>query len=251
MTIRHAIQNVDCQSYPDIPELPLSVLMALERSALGFYHSRHPMDYYGSYARAFSTHRLREVEFLKSGTKMILCGVCTKLVLHKNRGTSRKKKYIIGIDDKTSVSDILLFIDQDKSISFIKPPEIGFFECHVSEYEGLKQIVLDGFTSLARSPYTYGRALVLKIDSEKSQALAKAQNEVQKFHGLKPLFFDITGIPGTKHAILKADPKFSVALSPNLAHSLIRLLGEDRVNILGRNGIAVSPVIKDIDSYEL
>jgi hypothetical protein len=231
------------QILAQIPELPMSIRMTREQQHLGFFLSRHPVDYYGSYIRAFSTHSIADLFRLPPGTPVVFGGVCTEVKVHITR--SGKKKYFFSFDDKTAVREVMLF--SDRFIGFLKKYGIGLVSATVSVFDETQQIMMNGYSNIFQVPWVYGRILVLKIDQTNFGAFKSYVPDVLSAQpGTRRVFLD-SAVPDQ---VKSGYTPYHIETSVSLINSLLSLLGPGKVKVAGRKGLAVDPFVKTIDDYE-
>jgi hypothetical protein len=229
-------------SMANLPELPLKVRMAAEHKSLGLYLSNHPLDYHGAYVRAFTSHSLAQLSQLERATSVVIGGICVDLDSHITRNSSRK--YIITLNDRTDIRNILFFMEQARVARFLKIGDVAFYNVTVDEVDSAKRIIAHTFTPLIMSPWKYGQILVLKIDSQNCKVLESyVPGCCSHFPGPSPVFVDSSLVP-------RGYQNYRVSITPDLVRFLMSILGRDKVKIAGRKGIAVDPIVMTIDDRD-
>ena len=228
---------------PKIPEWPLSLKLQLEKKGLGVYLSDHPLNYYGTYIRAFASHSISSLLSLSPATRVLVGGICVEVRV-SSRYPGRKVRYTATFDDRTGVHDIIIFAEPDEFLRFIKEDTIGFVSGRISIYEDVKQLVLDHFVSLARSPFAFGRYLVIHLSPDHMSKLGVLNSLLRRFSmtGTSGVAFDLDGV-------FLRSKTLRIALNETLVTYIDRLLGPGNVKIVGRRGIAVDPWIKSLDDF--
>ena len=93
--------------YPEIPPLSQKELLDMEKEALGFYITSHPMEMYSERAREVTDLLLERVHSMKDGTEVVVCGMVAK---KKELSTKKKERMaIVQLEDTTSSLEVVVF----------------------------------------------------------------------------------------------------------------------------------------------
>ncbi len=93
--------------YPEVPPLSQKELLEMDKEALGFYVTSHPMEMYAERAREVTELTLEKVHSMQDGTEVVVCGVVAK---KKELSTKKKERMaIVQLEDTTSSVEVVVF----------------------------------------------------------------------------------------------------------------------------------------------
>ncbi|MGE4357606.1 MAG: DNA polymerase III subunit alpha, partial [Candidatus Omnitrophota bacterium] len=93
---------------PDIKEWPENQLLSFEKELLGFYITGHPLAKFEELMRKYSNVRIIELNSLKDGQEIFLCGMISKL---KKTTTRRQNELmaIMTVEDLSGEVEVIVF----------------------------------------------------------------------------------------------------------------------------------------------
>ncbi len=93
--------------YPQVPPLSQKELLEMDKEALGFYVTSHPMEMYAEKAREVTELTIERVHQMQDGTEVVICGVVAK---KKELSTKKKERMaIVQLEDTSASVEVVVF----------------------------------------------------------------------------------------------------------------------------------------------
>ena len=231
----------------DMPDLPASDKLAMEKEVTGLYLSGHPMAaYIGSYDALHAT-RLGDIlsaahdeagAALRGGDRVTVLGILTKVRLKVTKNNSTMA--FATVEDMFGAMEMLVFPSTlSENAELIAEGKILRIEARLSIREDREpELVCE---SVAPAPPPDGKprrrtprssrppGLYLRVPNEKSPAYARAKKYLAVFDGGTPLYVYFSD----SHRLFHAPLSMRVSLNDVLIRELRRLLGDRNVAVVG------------------
>ncbi|WP_037586281.1 DNA polymerase III subunit alpha [Stenoxybacter acetivorans] len=213
----------------------LSVTLAEEKQAIGFYLSGHPFAPYANEIRAFARLTLAELKPTQQKTKTWVAGFVTDV---RYIAGKRGKFAVLLLEDGTEKTEVVVAGQlMEANAEQLKPDQILLLECKITadEYnggEGLR-ITADSLYTLDAARERFARCLKLNLkphhDAAALAALLNAhtQGEQGERHVPLKLFYSSEHAAGE----LRPAASWQVRISTELLASLSAQLGEYAVAV--------------------
>ncbi len=228
----------------DLPDLPVSDKLAMEKEVTGLYLSGHPMAAYANAYEKLHAVRLSEVREgaqeengnVHDGDQVTILGILTKVRMKVTKSNSTMA--FVTVEDMFGSMEMLVFPKTLSDCSeWIVEGKILLIEAHVSvREEDEPKLICE---SVKPAPPASGKqvpgkkqclpGLYLKVSNEKSPLYAKAKKYLAVFDGATPLyvFFE------DSRRLYRAPLSMRVSLNDVLIRALKKLLGEKNVAVVG------------------
>jgi DNA polymerase-3 subunit alpha len=221
--------DLKLQDYDEFPEIEK---LNLERAAIGFYVSGHPLD---KYRKDIKSHinlsfgsDASEEEIDRMGTAK-MCGVISDLQI---RSSKRGNKFVVfNLLDLYGTGECIAFSNLFESKQFLfKNDNLVFVEGKAEKNGEKIKLVVDNIYPIEKIHEQLGQNLTINIQEGKItfDELKRIKELIESHPGTCYLFFNIRG-NGTKK-IFKSK-EFKVNPSSELISNLKKLVGEHNLNI--------------------
>lgn len=221
--------DLKLQEYEEFPEIEK---LNLERAAIGFYVSGHPLD---KYRKDIKSHinlsfgsDASEDEIDKMGSAK-MCGVISDLQI---RSSKRGNKFVVfNLLDLYGTGECIAFSNLFESKQFLfKNDNLVFVEGKPEKNGEKIKLVVDNIYSIEKIHEHFGQNITINLreGSVKYETLKQIRELVEAKPGSCYLFFNVTG-NGTKK--IYKSKEFKVNPTSELISNLKKLVGEHNLNI--------------------
>ena len=207
---------------PDVEDFPPRQRLKLEKEALGFYISGHPLDGYRSEAGniAVSTHQLREGE-KSDGDEVTLVGIVGSMTVRMSRNS--EKLAILRVEDLRGSIEVMVFPKLYAEVSgLLKEDEPLLIRARVNVREEETNLHANGITSLGRYRAEQARRMTLGIaEALPEKDLPRLMGVLSKYPGDCGVGFQVLIGDGSR---VRMDAGMAVYPSPEFVEELQGLL---------------------------
>jgi len=216
----------------DYEEFPQMEKLNLERAAIGFYVTGHPLDKYRKEIKnhinlSFGSDKSEE-EIDKMGTAK-MCGVIRDLQI---RSSKRGNKFVVfNLLDLYGTGECIAFSNLFESkVNIFKNDNLVFVEGRAEKNGEKIKLVVDNIYPIERIHEHLGQNLTINVQEDKIsyEVLKKIKELIEANPGSCYLYFNITG-NGTKK--IYKSKEFKVNPTSELISNLKKLVGEHNLNI--------------------
>jgi DNA polymerase III subunit alpha len=213
-------------------EFPLIEKLNLERAAIGFYVTGHPLDEYRkdikSHVNLSFGSDLSEDEIDRMGTAK-MCGVISDLQIRQSK---RGNKFVVfNLLDLYGTGECIAFSNlYESKMNLFKNDSLVFVEGKAEKNGEKIKLVVDTIFPIERIHEHLGQNLIINVQEGKIsyEVLNRVRELIEASPGNCYLFFNITG-NGTKK-IFKSK-EFKINPTSELISNLKKLVGEHNLNI--------------------
>ncbi|MBK9188315.1 MAG: DNA polymerase III subunit alpha [Phycisphaerales bacterium] len=219
-----------------------------EKDVLGFYVSSHPLDRWKHWSGAFATCSIAGVKDLPQDARVVLAAMVQSVrpIVVRNGRSAGQKMAILTLEDSSGTLDAVLFTDNyAKHADLAKADAVVFALGRVDLSRGDPQVIVDRLAPIDGVPLDPGRVRVffdsMRFNGQSGQALERIADTLRapappaRRGDDAPPLFPLEFVIGTSDqvAILAADPKFRIALAPDLVREITDQLGPGMVKVVG------------------
>ena len=234
----HAVAS---SSLPDVPELSDAEKLALEKKALGFYMSSHPLARHADLLAALATHRVADLPALKDKAEVILGGmivnVAVKNVQKSRSGLTRMAKFTF--EDLSGSTGAMLWPEEyAKMADLVKNDQIVFVKGTLDRRRDPAELIVSRIIPLDQGRAELTRGVVVRLHKGRHQPedLERLLRAVRIRPGNLDLYLEIVGLEQVRRAIYKAGPSLRVRYDDRLCLDLEGAVGPGLVRLLGHGG---------------
>jgi DNA polymerase-3 subunit alpha len=216
----------ECDEFPQMEKLNL------ERAAIGFYVTGHPLDKYRKEIKShinlsFGSDKGEE-EIDRMGTA-VMCGVISDMQI---RFSKKGNKFVVfNLLDLYGTGECIAFSNlYESKINLFKNENLVFVEGKAEKNGEKIKLVVDNIYPIEKIHEKLGQNLIINIQEEKVdyEVLKRIKEAVENHPGNCYLFFNITG-NGTKK--IYKSKEFKINPTSELISNLKKLVGEHNLNI--------------------
>ncbi len=213
--------------FKNIPEYPVSRLLAMEKEALGFYVSGHPLDEYRTFLAGFTSGPISKLSEMRDSVEVRMAGIVTAVKLMNDKRGNRMA--FVTLEDYSGAAELLCFSDcYEKSKALVEEGALALVMGRVSTREGeAPKILANELIALSSIPERFDCQLVMKIGVDTDDSIiSETMATLATFQGNSPAFLAVR-VNGSE-ALIRCE-KYHVRPNGELLSQLRRILGDDAV----------------------
>jgi len=176
---------VSIPELPDIEEWDANMLLALEKEALGFYISGHPLDRYRDLIQRYTNADSVTVHDLPDERMIRMAGAIR--IMKSLKTKKGDPMAFCSIEDQAGTMEVVVFpVLYAKTHQILADEEIVIIEAKVQKTENLVKLIAENIVPIEQAPHEWTSAVLITIDS----AIGSSE------HTLEKLKLAIAGSPG-------------------------------------------------------
>ncbi|MEZ6196024.1 MAG: DNA polymerase III subunit alpha [Planctomycetota bacterium] len=231
--LEDAAEKQGQSALPAIPEFPESVRLKLEKEALGFYLSGHPLTEYESVIRSFADTEIRQLAHKPAKSVVTVGGIIrsVRLMLTKRGRYEGKRMAFVKFEDFTGTVDCVIFAAIYAEVAdHIKTDNILFLRGELDRSREEPSLKVDEVIPLdaAKGALTRQVTLTVQAGEDLDMQIVAMKRLMREHPGTIPVAFDLV-TPGFGRVAIQAGREFGVSASAELFAQL--------EGILGRHGV--------------
>jgi len=216
---------------PPLPEWPQREKLALERDALGYYVTGHPIHEYRDSLAKFDVLRLSDMDETMSGKSVQVAGMVLTVEEKISKKTGDPMAFL-QIDDGTGQLECSVFSKHyHKWESVRNSPEPLLFsgrldvETNIETEESRYRLLCDGIQRLDDARRLLTKSVRIHVDAcaARSQTIDEMYRIVKNHPGPTPIEIEMV-LPGTGRMMIRANSRWAVDPSEELLRELRQLL---------------------------
>jgi DNA polymerase III subunit alpha len=215
---------------PDVAEKPPGELLALEKEALGFYLSGHPLDRLRSTLKQFSSHRIADLATLADNAPVTIGGIIRSVrsMLTKRGKFEGKRMAFVRFEDLSGAADGVIFAAPfAECVELVKEDAIVFVRAEVDRTREEPSLKINGVIPLERAKEVLTGRITIRLDpgEDLDMRLLAVKRILREHPGQIPVAFAIR-TPGHGVVTVQAGQEYRIAAAGPLFKNLEALLGE-------------------------
>lgn len=226
---------------PEIEEWPKDKFLSLEKEALGFYITEHPLSIYDADLKRLGIKNTLELSDCADGEEIVVAGIMRAI---KEINTKKGRMAFLSLEDLYGVAEILIFAElYGQSQDMIKSDKPLYIKGKISRDEQTSKVVASEVTTFQKALAQSVKSLDIEITSALSkEKMAGLKHLLSEHKGACPVFLNLS-FPGKGSVRIALPPSLSVSPSMSLVEEINRSLGYSGTRIplapngkLGKNG---------------
>ena len=220
---------------PDLPELPEGERLQLEKNALGFYLSGHPLNRFRNEIRQFASTEIKDLEHIPDNSEVAVGGIIrsVRLMLTKRGKFEGKRMAFVKLEDFSGSVDCVIFASVYAEVGeHLKTDAILFFRGEVDQNRAEPNIKVNDVIPLEQAKTTLTKHVTLGVSPEAEdldvQILA-IKRMLKEHPGRIPVSFVIP-TSDFGHVTVAAGNEFCVKADNALFNQLESVLGSSSVH---------------------
>ena len=213
-----------------MPELSDAEKLALEKKALGFYMSSHPLARHAGEIQALATHRVADLAGVPEKTEVILGGMITGVqvrnVQKSRSGLTRMAK--LTFEDLSGSTPAMLWPEEfAKMEALVKNDQIVFVKGTLDRRRDPPELIVSRIIPLEQGRAELTRGVVVRLHKGVHQAehLERLLRAIRVRPGNLELYLEIMGLEQVRRAIYKAGASLRVRYDDRLVPDLENAVG--------------------------
>ncbi|MFT7619003.1 MAG: DNA polymerase-3 subunit alpha [Planctomycetota bacterium] len=219
-------------SMPDLPELAESERLQLEKGALGFYLSGHPLNAHRDSMEQFSNSNIKGLAHVPEKKEVIVGGIIrsVRLMLTKRGKWEGKRMAFIKLEDFSGTIDCVVFASVYQDIAqYIESDAILFFKGEVDTSRNEPNLKVSEVIPLEQAKSQLTRRVTLKIAADEGESLdlqiVAIKRMLKENPGRIPIIFELSTERFGKVSV-QAGNAFRVNPDQKLIADLESILGD-------------------------
>ncbi len=228
-------------SLPDVPELSEAEKLALEKKALGFYMSSHPLARHANELQTLASHRVSDLPGVPEKVEVTLGGMITgvqiKSVQKSRSGLTRMAK--LTFEDLSGSTPAMLWPEEfAKMEAMVKNDQIVFIRGTLNRSRDPAELVISRITPMEQGRAELTRGVIVRLHKGVHQAehLERLLRAIRIRPGNLDLFIEVMGLEQVRRVIYKAGAPWRVRYDDRLIADLENAVGPGLVRLLGHRG---------------
>jgi DNA polymerase-3 subunit alpha len=226
---------------PDVPELSDAEKLALEKKALGFYMSSHPLARYAGELQALATHRVADLPGVPEKVELVLGGMISgiqiKSVQKSRSGLTRMAK--LTFEDLSGSTPAMLWPEEfAKMEALVKSDQVVFVRGALDRRRDPPELIVSRIIPLEQGRAELTRGVVVRLHKGVHQAehLERLLRAIRVRPGNLDLYLEVMGLEQVRRVIYRAAPSLRVRYDERLCTDLENAVGAGLVRLLGHRG---------------
>jgi len=204
-----------------------SKALSMEKEALGFYISGHPLEKYRPQLKLFANANTESMSELADGANAAVGGIITRLKIN----TDKRGRHMafVGIEDFLGSFEAIVFSDPfEKYKKLLINSNLLLFTGRISKREEEKpKLIVNDIKALESLARNSNRPLRLTISEDKTALLGQIKEILNKFPGETKVIIEIK----TADVIIEIDTPQQVNPSGELIESLSAIVGSENLTL--------------------
>ncbi len=151
---------------PSLGEWDGNVLLELEKEALGFYITGHPMDEYADIINKYTTVNTVSLQDMEN-EKMVRIGGTLK-VLKQHKTKKGDMMAFCAIEDQYATVELVVFPNlYARTHTFLSQEQIVIVEAEVQKTESTVKLIAEAIVPVAHAETQWTAGIVMQVDAEK------------------------------------------------------------------------------------
>jgi DNA polymerase-3 subunit alpha len=228
-------------SLPDMPELSDAEKLALEKGALGFYMSSHPLARHAVEFQILATHRVADLAAVPEKAEVVLggmiSGVQIKNVQKSRSGLTRMAK--LTFEDLSGSTPAMLWPEEfAKMEALVKTDQPIFVRGTMDRRRDPPELIISRILTQEQGRVELTRGVVVRLHKGVHQAehLERLLRAVRVHPGPVELYLEIIGLEQVRRAVYKAGSPWRVRYDDRLIADLENAVGAGLVRVVGHRG---------------
>ncbi|MEW6357235.1 MAG: DNA polymerase III subunit alpha [Planctomycetota bacterium] len=219
---------------PTVEEWPKKDILAKEREALGFYLSGHPLDERKDELRRFSTTSIKGLAQFSDGNPVTIGGMIVSVRPTFTRRGDQMAHFEIE-DYEESTCRAVIFKAYAQYRELLTEEAIVFFKGRVDLRMETPSIQVDEVIPFNQARQKLTERVRIKLDCQRAdeKTLQELWRVLSANSGQCPVFLEMT-MTNNKRVLIQT--RGSVSVSNLFVESVERLVGPERLVLLGANG---------------
>lgn len=207
---------------PDIEEMPIEELLALEKEMTGFYITGHPLDRYRERMTNYTQINELDKEEIGDGKRVTIAG----LIASAKRLVTKRGELMcfLEVEDFTGRIEVVVFPKVlERASSFLVPDIPIVLSGRIDKGSETNKVLAEVIRDMEQSaPEVRLKILPGRDDAETFDTL---KAKLKDHHGTVPVYLHL---PGGKR-VIKAEEQYWIDPTPDALSSLKHLLGDENV----------------------
>jgi DNA polymerase-3 subunit alpha len=222
---------VSIPKLPDIEEWDENMLLALEKEALGFYITGHPLDKYKEIIQKYTTVNSIRIHDIADGKMIRMAGSIKILKIHKTKKGDMMA--FCSIEDQSGSIEVVVFPNlYAKTHLVLADEEIIILEAEVQKNENIVKLIAEKIVPIEQASGEWTNGVLIKVDAQKSSldTLEKLKSVIENYPGDSTVCLKIK-IDDNPPVLVKLSDEYMTNCNPSFFQEIEKIMGQGSVEI--------------------
>jgi DNA polymerase-3 subunit alpha len=222
-----AVLPVSLPKLPNIEEWEDNYLLELEKEALGFYITGHPMDKYTDIIQKYANVTTTSLQDMANERMIRMAGTIRVLKVHKTKKGDMMA--FCAIEDQSASVEVVIFPNLYAKIHpLLAEEQIVILEAEVQKTENIVKLIAEKIVPIDRAGQEWTSGILIDLDAAKfgSEVLEQLKPIIEGYPGDCTSFLKIKMETDTPPVLVKLSDEFMTCSDPIFFNQVETLLGE-------------------------
>ncbi len=215
---------------PDIEEWDDNMLLSLEKEALGFYISGHPLDKYKQTIRDFTSVNSLTIQEMDDEKIIRMAGSLKILKTHKTKKGDMMA--FAAIEDQYGSIEVVVFPKLYVKVhTLLANEEIVILEGEVQKNENQVKLIANKIVPIDQASREWTSGVLIQVDAQTHsvQTLEELKTLIEMYPGDCTAFLKITLDDDTSPVLVKLSDEFDTSSNPQFFSQVEKITGQGTV----------------------
>jgi DNA polymerase-3 subunit alpha len=175
---------------PDVPEWPQSLVLANEKTLLGFYLSGHPLDRYKTEIEKFADFTTANIKSAVDGREARMIGLITTVKLTTTKKTNERMA-IVGLEDIDGQMEVVVFPGNYTQIApYLKENTVVVVKGKVSFRDGFPKMMGSEMAGIDEV-YDMIKSVQVDLSHTGENGFERLKEKLARFPGKVPVYLQV------------------------------------------------------------
>jgi len=211
---------------PDIDEWEGKVLLELEKEALGFYITGHPLDDYADIIRKFTSVNTITLQDVKDEKMVRIAGNLKVQKIHKTKKGDLMA--FCNIEDQYSTVELVVFPNlYARTHTFLSQEQIVIIEAEVQRKENTIKLIGEAIVPATQAETLWASGIVMQVDAKhhKTDVLDQLKPVIERYPGNCVSLFNIHIDSEHPNVMVKLSDEYKSDACPGFFQEIETILG--------------------------
>jgi DNA polymerase-3 subunit alpha len=218
---------VSLPKLPDIEEWEDNVLLGLEKEALGFYITGHPMDKYADIIQKYANVTTTSLQDMPNERMIRMGGTIKVLKVHKTKKGDMMA--FCAIEDQSASVEVVIFPNLYAKIHpLLAEEQIVILEAEVQKTENIVKLIAEKIVPIDRAGQEWTSGILIEVDAAKfgPEVLEQLKPIIENYPGDCTACFKIQIENDTPPVLVKLSDEYMTCSDPIFFNRVETILGE-------------------------
>lgn len=218
---------VSTPKMPDIEEWDDNMLLSLEKEALGFYITGHPLDKYEKIIQTYTTVNSLSIQEKENEAVIRIGGSLKILKIHKTKKGDMMA--FSAIEDQYGSIEVVVFPNLYAKVhQMLANEDIAILEGEVQKNENMVKLIANVIVPIEKASEEWTNGVLIQVDSQKNttQDLEELKSIIDLYPGDCTACLKINIEKDKPSVLVKLSDEYKTSVEPQFFKQVEKLLGQ-------------------------